>query len=164
MINLKRLLKQPLQAVPSKFVILLIVIAILGFADASYLTVEHYKNSIPPCTLVEGCETVLTSGYSKIAGIPVSLLGVIFYFAVAVGLFGYIEGKREKFLRFSLIITVFGFLMTLWFLFLQAFILDAYCLYCMFSALTSTALFVISAIILSKYSKPMDSQNNSPLV
>ena len=46
-------------------VVFLFIVALIGFADASYLTVEHYRNVIPPCT-TSGCETVLTSSYSTI--------------------------------------------------------------------------------------------------
>ena len=156
MMNLKRLSTQPLQAVPNSFVIFLLVIALLGFADASYLTIEHYHNAIPPCTIVSGCEIVLTSAYSTFLGIPISLLGALYYLAILIGAFAYIEGKHERFLRVALVLTTAGMVMSLWFLFLQAFILHSYCLDCLGSALTSTILFVTAVVGFKKYSNRED--------
>jgi uncharacterized membrane protein len=149
--NLKQLLKRPLRALPTKLAVFLLIVALLGFADATYLTVEHYKGSIPPCTVVEGCETVLTSEYSVVAGVPVSLAGAIFYFLILVGVFSFIESKKTSLLKWALILTVIGFLMTLWFTYLQAFVIGAFCLYCLGSALTSTVLFVTAIVIFKKY-------------
>lgn len=56
-----------------------VFVALIGLADALYLTSQHYAGIIPPCYVTTGCETVLTSAWNKIAGIPVSLLGAIYY-------------------------------------------------------------------------------------
>jgi len=151
MTNLKRWLQRPLQPVPLKVAIILLVIALLGFADASYLTIEHYRGVIPPCSVVSGCETVLTSTYSKVLGIPVSLLGVVFYLVLLVGVFAYIDTKKTFLLKWTLALTFFGFIGTLWFLYLQAFVLHSFCVYCLGSAATSTLLFMGAIWVFSKY-------------
>ena len=143
-------MKRPLQAVPNKAVVILFIFAILGFSDASFLTIEHYQNRIPPCTTA-GCETVLTSTYSSMFGVPVALLGMIYYLVIALGLFAHIEGKHEPSLRAVLLLTVFGFLMSLWFVGAQAFLIHAWCLYCLGSATISTILFGSSVYVLKKY-------------
>ena len=150
MMHLKHLLKRPLQAVPNKAVVILFIFAILGFSDASFLTIEHYQNRIPPCTTA-GCETVLTSPYSSMFGVPVALLGMIYYLVIALGLFAHIEGKHEPSLRAVLLLTVFGFLMSMWFIGAQAFLIHAWCLYCLGSATISTILFGSSVYVLKKY-------------
>jgi len=150
--HLNKLLTRQLSAIPSKLVIVALIIAVLGFIDAAYLALEYYSGEIPPCSIVEGCEKVLTSEYAKVAGIPVALGGAIFYLLVLIGLFAYLEGKNEKLLRYALILTAIGFLSTLYFLFIQAFVLEAFCLYCLGSAISSTLLFVMAIYIFSKYS------------
>lgn len=137
--------------VPTSIVIVIFVIALLGFADAGYLTIEHYQGTIPPCTIVSGCERVLTSQYAVVLGVPVALLGTIFYAIVAAGAFAYLEGKHEKIFRVSLFVAIVGVIASIWFLFLQAFVLDSYCLYCLGSAITSITLCVLAFITLSKY-------------
>jgi uncharacterized membrane protein len=123
-----------------------LVIALIGFADASYLTIEHYKNVIPPCT-TNGCETVLTSAYSTVAGIPISLFGAIYYLAIAIGAFAYIEGKRHKIFKAALILPVIGFIVSLGLVSIMAFVVHSWCQYCLASAAISTVLFVLSLLI-----------------
>ncbi len=156
--HLKHLLTRPLEAIPTSLAIFLLVVALLGFADAAYLTVEHYQGTVPPCTIVSGCETVLTSSYSVIAGVPVSLLGALFYLAVLVGVFAYLESKKTAPLKWAMLLTVFGILFSLWFIYVQAVLLGAWCLYCLGSALTSTILFISACVVFKKYQ-----QRNDPL-
>ncbi len=151
--HLKKLLTTPLLQVPRKVVALPLVVALLGFADASYLAIEHFQGTIPPCS-IGGCATVLTSAYSTISGIPIALLGALYYLVILVGLFAYIDARNQKILRFTLILTTFGFLMSLWLVFVQAFILKSFCLYCLASAGTSTLLFILALVIFSKYRVP----------
>lgn len=152
MMHLKNLLTKPLQA-PTSLVVAILIVALLGFADATYLTIEHYSGVIPPCA-VGGCEQVLTSDYSTIGGIPVALGGAIYYFLILLGTFVYlIEGKKEVVLRSTLLFTVVGMVSTLYFFAIQAFVLKAFCLYCLGSAATSTILFVLAIVVFSKYSR-----------
>lgn len=149
--HLKHLLKQPLSNLPNKVAIFILVVALLGFVDASYLTVEHYKGVIPPCSVTGGCEVVLTSIYSQIFGIPTSLLGSIYYLLILIGTFSYLENKNLNLLKWSLLLTIPGFLFSLWFVYIQVFELYSYCIYCLGSFLTSTILFVSTMEIFARY-------------
>ena len=158
--HLKRSLTLPFAEASSVAVIILLIVAMLGFADATYLTIEHYRGVIPPCSIIKGCEIVLTSPYSVLFGVPVSLLGALYYLLVSLGAFIYLESKHGKgeiathhssILKWTLIITVFGFGMSLWFVYIQLFVLHSICTYCIGSALTSTILF-ITAIVMLRHS------------
>jgi uncharacterized membrane protein len=149
----KNWLTKPLSVVPTSLAIVLLVVALLGFVDATYLTIEHYSGVIPPCSVVEGCEQVLTSEYATILGVPVALGGSIFYLSILIGLCAYLESRNEKFLRITLLLTAIGFLSSSYFLYIQAFVLGAFCLYCLGSATTSTILFGLAIYVFSKYSK-----------
>ncbi len=158
--NLKILLIRPLSLVPNKVAVLVLLIALIGFADAGYLTIEHFQGVVPPCTITTGCEQVLTSPFSIVLGLPVSLLGAIYYALVAAGAFAYLEGKHERLFRWSLGMTIFGLIASLWFVFLQMFIIHSYCAYCLGSALTSTILFIVACFVFKKYST--DSTTKTP--
>jgi uncharacterized membrane protein len=149
--NLKNLLMRPLRPVPVSLVVVILVVAILGFADASYLAVEHYLGIVPPCVLTAGCDRVLTSSYSTFFGIPVALFGALFYFLAAAGAFAYLEGKHEQIFRYSQAFMVAGLGASIWFVYLQVFVLHSYCLYCMGSALTSAVLFILACVVFAKY-------------
>jgi len=118
-------------------------IAILGFADATYLTAEHFLNRVPPCSIIKGCATVTTSQYSLLFGIPVALLGALYYLAVILGVVYYFQSKKRPALKAVALFTSAGFVFSLWFVYLQLFVIHAICAWCMFSACTSTALFII---------------------
>lgn len=160
MLNLNQLLKRPLRAIPNSLVIFLLVVALLGFIDATYLTIEHYQGRVPPCSITAGCEAVLTSSYAVIAGVPVSLTGSIFYFLVLAGVFFFWESKKTAPLKWALLLTVPAFLASLWFVFVQVFIIHSYCAYCLGSALTSTILFVTAMEIFGKYKEEVLVFNN----
>jgi uncharacterized membrane protein len=130
------------------------VVALVGFIDATYLAVEHYQGVIPPCTVTAGCELVLTSSYAAIFGIPVSLLGALYYLAILAGLFAYLDFRKTIILNCTFLFTIFGLLASLWFVYLQIFVIHSYCTYCLGSALTSAILFVTAALAFPKYSAP----------
>ncbi len=144
MTSLRQLLKRPLGNIPLKVALFLLFVALCGFVDASYLTVEHYRGVIPPCTTGFDCTSVLTSDYSVVAGVPISLGGAIFYLILLVGIFAYIDSKKTIILKCVLPLTLVSFLFSLWLVYLQIFVIHSICLYCMVSAVVSTVLFVTS--------------------
>lgn len=145
--NLNNSSNKPL-AISSKIIILIAIISFLGFLDASYLAAKYYLGGPISCVILDGCDTVTTSKYSAVAGAPVALMGAVYYLIIFVLAISYLESKKDKLAFFISRFTIIGFLASLWFVYLQVFVLKALCLYCLFSALTSTALFVISAIFL----------------
>ena len=158
--KLKKLLTRPLRQLPSSLVIAILIIALIGFADATFLSVEYFRGVVPPCSVTGGCETVLTSPYSAVLGIPVSLVGAIYYLLIVIGSVILLESKHitklekhnSEILRLSLFLTVPGFLASIWFTALQAFVLHAYCQYCLTSAAITTILFILTLVVFKKYS------------
>ncbi|MFA5954416.1 MAG: vitamin K epoxide reductase family protein [Patescibacteria group bacterium] len=119
------------------------VAALLGFFDASYLALKHFQGIAPTCTLLEGCEVVTTSSYAVVFGIPVALAGGFYYLAVLLLAVAFIDlPQRWKIDAAALMVSV-GMLATVWFVYLQIFVIHAFCLYCLFSALTTTVLFAL---------------------
>jgi uncharacterized membrane protein len=115
------------------------VLASLGLADGIYLTVEHLTGHTAACIASAGCQEVLGSKYATIGPVPLAALGAFAYFtafsAAVLAAFGY--RKCESFL--TLVIgMMFG--ASLWLLYVQAFVLQAFCDYCLFSAGVTIAL------------------------
>jgi uncharacterized membrane protein len=118
----------------------LAVVSLVGLFDASYLTVEHLTGRSVRCMIVTGCDEVLQSKYATVvADIPVAALGALAYFAVfsfaTLAAFGYGGARR---LLAPLVAVMF--LATLWFFYLQAFVIRAFCAYCLLSAAVTTTL------------------------
>ena len=120
---------------------LLLAFSFLGFIDSAYLSISHFQNRIPPCT-TDGCEIVLSSRFAAIGGIPLALFGVGFYmlvfFLVLIGE-NLPAGRQARWLK--PIISI-GFAFSIILFLLQAFVLHAFCLYCLGSLGTSTLLFI----------------------
>jgi len=125
----------------------------IGFADAAYLTAKHYAGSIPPCSLTNGCEAVLTSAYATVGNIPIALAGSIYYLALFVAGVIYLDTKNARVLKAAAYITFIGFIASAILVGLQTLVIKAFCLYCLASAGTSTLLFVLGIIILKKLKK-----------
>lgn len=123
---------------------LMMLVSSLGFIDATYLTITHFTRANVPCSVTHGCEVVLKSEYSTFfGGIPVAILGSIFYLTIFLGAYFYWETKSRLYFKVTAAMTVFGVLFSAWFVYVQLGILHAICQYCMLSALTSTLLFCL---------------------
>ncbi len=128
------------------------VVAVIGLIDAAYLTAKHYTGKNVPCNIITGCEQVLNSSYSEILGIPTAAFGALTYFLAFSLAILTVYGNSKMWNLFgilSIIMTVF----TLWLIYLQAFVIGAFCQFCLLSAATSITLFIIfltSKILLKK--------------
>jgi uncharacterized membrane protein len=117
-------------------------VSLIGLADAIYLTVEHLSGRSIRCTIVSGCSEVLSSPYASVRGIPLAAIGAFAYFTVfslaTLAAFGY-RGMGK------LLTLMVGamFLITLWLLYLQAFVIGHFCQFCLLSALIITTLMVL---------------------
>lgn len=129
----------------AKLPLLAAIVALIGLADAVYLTVHHYTAEPVPCSIVAGCETVLTSSYAEIAGIPLAAFGAAAYFiAFSLALLTAF-GNRAMWTLFG-VQTVLMSLITAWLLYLQAFVIGAFCQFCLVSAATSFTLLVLYGV------------------
>ena len=121
------------------------IVAVAGLADATYLTVQALTGETLSCGGSPDCFRVLGSSYAKLGRIPVAILGALAYFTVftfaTFAAFGY--PRAPKFLA---LIAGAMFLTTLWLLYVQAFLLHAYCRYCLFSAAIT---FLIAGLLIA---------------
>ncbi|OGY61032.1 MAG: hypothetical protein A3H06_00965 [Candidatus Colwellbacteria bacterium RIFCSPLOWO2_12_FULL_44_13] len=138
--------------IPRLVLIAFFVFSILGFLDATYLTAEHFLSGPVPCS-IGNCETVLTSRYATIFGIPIALFGAFYYLSVFLGLVFYRETKDVRVLRVLSYFTILGFLTSLFLIYLQLFVIHAICIFCMVSALSSITLFALGMYVLYLYTR-----------
>jgi uncharacterized membrane protein len=127
---------------------LFLAASLVGLIDAAYLTAKHYLGTPPACSLFAGCEKVTTSHYAMIAGIPLALLGAIYYLALFLIVIAYLDTGRIEMIRLASGLTAIGFVSSIYFVYLQLFVIQAICIYCMLSALASTVLFIIGMMML----------------
>jgi uncharacterized membrane protein len=132
----------------AKLPMLAAIVALIGLADAVYLTIHHYTAEPVPCSIITGCEQVLTSSYAEIAGIPLAIFGAVAY------LTAFVLAVLSAF-RSHLTWTLFGIqvvimsLFTGWLLYLQGVVIEAFCQFCLISAATTFTLLII--FVISKF-------------
>ena len=121
------------------------IVAVAGPADATSLTVQALTGETLTCGGSPDCFRVLGSSYAKLGKIPVAMLGALAYFTVftfaTFAAFGY---RRAP--KFLVLVVAAMFFMTLWLLYVQAFLLHAFCRYCLFSAAIT---FLIAGLLIA---------------
>lgn len=140
----------------AKLPLLAIFVALIGLGDAVYLTIHHYTAEPVPCSIITGCEQVLTSKYATLGGIvsvfenvpaiaeiPLAAFGGFAYLtALLLAIFS-LFGNRKTWLLFGLQVTVMA-IFTVWLLYVQGFIIEAFCQFCLLSAIVTFSLFLIA--------------------
>jgi|SRR3989344_4937206 len=127
------------------------VFAFLGFADSAYLTADHYFALPLPCSLLRGCDVVLTSPYSMVGPIPLAALGVAFYLlALFIAVHAFTSAPSRRLDRALFGLTVIGFGMSIVFESMQAFLIHAFCQYCALSAVLATLMFIVGLWLIRK--------------
>ena len=143
--NNSEILTQPANNAVAKLPLLAAVVALIGLADSIYLTIHHYTGEKVPCSIVEGCEQVLTSSYAEVAGYPLAAFGAIAYFiAFSLAILAAF-GNRLMWTLFTaqvVLMTVF----TGWLVYLQASVIGAFCQFCLLSAAITLTLFIIALV------------------
>ena len=131
-----------------------IILAVLGIADATYLLIYKYSSNDKMCLGNGGCATVNYSPYSEIYGIPVSLLGILAYLAILAILVleprWKLAGEYGRLAVFGM--GLVGVLFSAYLTYIEAFVIHAYCPFCVASAVLITIIFILAIIRLIKYS------------
>ncbi len=121
--------------------IVLIVLTAFGLALASYLTYVHYANLRPVCTSGGSCFKVQTSTYSKLAGVPVALMGLLGYIAIMASLLAP-ESENTRFA--TLVLTIGGFGFSAYLTYRELFSIHAVCEECATSAGLMTIMMLLA--------------------
>jgi len=121
--------------------IILIVLAVVGLGIASYLTYVHYAGIKPVCTAGESCTKVQTSTYSRLAGVPVALMGLIGYIAILISLL-VPESETSRLATMALVLVGFGF--SAYLTYRELFSIHAVCEWCASSAGILTIMMFLS--------------------
>ena len=124
-----------------------LVLIVLGIGVAGYLTYVKLFGLEPYCVGAGDCEAVQTSPYSAIFGIPVAVLGLLTYLALAV--LWWVKRKDWRDLgglatQLFFLATLVGFLFSLYLTYLELFVILAICSWCVTSAVVMTILFALS--------------------
>jgi uncharacterized membrane protein len=136
-------------AAPSWLIYSSLVISVIGLGIAGYLTYEHYTASTTlACTDtgVINCLKVTTSAQSKVFGIPVALLGLLFFAGmVPLCLPAAWNSANPLLRRVRLAAVAIGILFVFYLVYAELFIIDSICLWCTAVHVLTLALFAVVA-------------------
>ena len=121
------------------------LLSLVGLADSIYLTVEHLAGRSVRCTITGGCEEVLTSAYATIGGFPLAGVGAVGYFLVfSLSILAAFGNRRAGDFLFYLVALMLA--VSIYLFILQAFVLHAFCQFCLLSgAVTLLLALVVTA-------------------
>jgi uncharacterized membrane protein len=119
-----------------------LALALLGVAIAGYLTWVHYAGLEPLCAGGGGgCERVQSSAYAELGGVPVALIGLLGYAAVAVAVIALPAEAGRPTVAF---LTLAGAAYSLYLTYLELFEIEAICQWCVASAVVMCLLAVLA--------------------
>ncbi|HEX4016596.1 MAG TPA: vitamin K epoxide reductase family protein [Frankiaceae bacterium] len=137
-----------------------LLVCVLGIAVASYLTYAHYtdvRNLACSDRGVVNCAKVTTSSQSHFLGMPVAVLGLAFFVAMAALCLPWSWRRPEPIVRYARLgAALGGVAMILWLVYAELFIIDAICLYCtVVHGLTLIFFLVVASATVSGTSRPV---------
>lgn len=126
---------------------ILAILDIFGLAIASYLSVVELGGGVPYCGVLHGCETVATSEYARIAGIPVAVYGVFLSVTLLILAFAWIRTDNPALLDVHYGLSLVGVIFEVYFIALQIFVIHAVCIWCTLYGLSLIARFFVAMAI-----------------
>jgi uncharacterized membrane protein len=119
------------------------LLGLAGFSDALYLTFSHFRQHTLGCSILTGCDDVLTSEYSEIAGIPLALFGAAYYLMLVAGAIACYQTGAKRWFFVIFLINSLGFIISLVLVYVQWAVIQAFCQYCVLSAVITTVMLVL---------------------
>ena len=136
----------------------ILFLTLAGAVDAGYLLIETAKGLAVVCPNVpvgrfnlNQCNIVLATPYAKIFFLPNAFygLGAYLFFAILV-LYELNKKHKTGSIKFLSYLSAFGILIFVYFIYLQIFIIEAFCFYCLLSAFIMILIFISSVFYLHK--------------
>jgi uncharacterized membrane protein len=122
--------------------ILLGGLAVVGLLISAYLSWVHFIGVAPVCVGESGgCETVQTSSYATIFGVPVAVMGLVGYSGLLFS--ALLRGEAGVYLAF--LVALVGALFSAYLTYLEVFVIHAICEWCVASAVVMVAALLCAA-------------------
>ncbi len=135
------------------------LLSVLGLGVSIYLTYEHFTSSSTLACSDNGivnCLKVTTSSYSAVAGVPVAVLGLVFFVVMLVLQLPPMWQRTEPVVRIGrLAWAVVGLGTVLYLLYAELFAIDAICLWCTSVHVLTLVLFGTTVFATSSYPVPV---------
>jgi uncharacterized membrane protein len=123
-------------------------VAAFGIGVATYIAIADAGGGSPVCLAGgTGCQTVANSSYSHLLGINVAIFGIVGYVVLLIT--ALLRGDVARMTGFLVALAGFGF--SVYLTYLELFVIDAVCQWCVASAVLMTILFGLNAVRMLVY-------------
>lgn len=137
---------------------IIFIFSLIGILVASYLFYEYTFAGSIYCPLGQGCDIVRASEYAHILGIPVPFLGMVYYFTMAILSVVHSHILTPKLIRkLQVLASTFAVLFGVYLTSLEAFVIRAYCFWCLISFIVSIVIF--AAVLISRKGRLSENRN-----
>ena len=127
--------------------LILAVLDVVGLAIASYLSIVELGGGVPQCGPLHGCETVATSSYSRINGIPVAVFGVGLSLLLLSLALAWWKTNLYVLLLAHYGLSLGGVIFEVYFMYLQVFVIHAVCIWCTSYGISLILRFIVAFIV-----------------
>jgi uncharacterized membrane protein len=124
--------------------LLLAALDLVGLVVATYLSTVELQGNLPYCGPLHGCETVALSEYSRIAGIPVAVFGVVLSLSLLTLALAWIRSGSITLLLAHYALSLVGVVFEVYFTYLEVAVIGAMCVWCVTYGLSLVARFAIA--------------------
>jgi len=128
---------------------LIALLAVAGLGTTGYLTYSHYADQVTVCAGIGSCEYVQNSSYSRMAGVPVALMGLGFFVALeglALLRLARLPLAMEFGQQAAFSMTLGGLAFVAYLTYVELFVIDAVCPWCVATACITLACFSVVAL------------------
>jgi uncharacterized membrane protein len=137
-----------------------VLLAGLGIFVSGYLVTKRFTGGSLACTRWAQCDVVNNSLYSQIYGVPVSVIGLAGYLlvlGVALVALRTHDRTQRQLLLLNFLLSLGGVGFSAYLTYLEVYVIEALCAWCVASAVIITLLLVTNAIAVCR-SSPADSR------
>ena len=125
------------------------LMALIGLFDAAYLALERVTGGTLVCPVGGGCETVQSSAYATMLGVPVAFIGVAGYAALLAAALLALNIERIGGLSLAVMLLALAsvaLLAGIYFTYLQGAVIGAICFWCAVSALLDLGIWIAALL------------------
>ena len=123
----------------------------LGIVVSGYLASKRLTGGSLACTRWAQCDVVNNSVYAKIVGIPVSFIGLAAYLvllALAIAALRTDGRVQRQMILISLLFSIGGMGFSVYLTYLEVYVIEALCAWCVASAIIITLLAIVGAVLM----------------
>ncbi len=131
-------------------------VGLVGLWASLYLTIAYYTGVPLSCEFINGCNAIIQSEYSYIIGVSMPSIGVVYYLFTILNVFLYLHHRSNFTVSILNFLTTLGFFVSLYFLYLQLYLVELICAYCMTLTISAIILFVLGKFIRAHHIKHRD--------